>query len=99
MRRKRCWDKHEIKAEVARRGETLTGIAVRADLEPSACRVALCRRNIKGEKALATYLRVPLAELWPERYPVTTSEDKSSAAGGIATSPNARAATDMGVAA
>lgn len=98
MRRKR-WGKHEIKAEVMRKRSTLTRVATEAGLEPSACRVALCRRNIRGEQALAAFLGVGIEELWPERFVVTTSEDKSSAAGGIATSPNARAATDMGVAA
>ncbi|MFG1318045.1 helix-turn-helix domain-containing protein [Xanthobacter autotrophicus] len=98
MRRKQ-WDKHEIKAEVARKGRTLTGIAVAAGLEPSACRVALCRRNIRGEQALASFLGVDLAVLWPERYPVTTSKGKSSAHGGGGTSQNARLAADAGIAA
>ncbi|WP_024278030.1 helix-turn-helix domain-containing protein [Xanthobacter sp. 126] len=97
--RRRQWDKHEIKAEVARRGSTLTGIAMVAGLEPSACRVALCRRNIQGEQALADFLGVDLAVLWPQRYPVTTSSTKSSAGGGGGTSQNVRRVADQAVAA
>ncbi|WP_084540010.1 helix-turn-helix domain-containing protein [Azorhizobium doebereinerae] len=98
MRQKR-WDKHDIKAEVTRRRGTLTSVATSAGLEPSACRVALCRRNLKGEQALAAFLGVDLAVLWPERYPVTTSKAKSSASSSGATSQIARRDADMGAAA
>lgn len=63
-----CWDRHAIKAEVHRRGLTLVGIARANDLEPSACKVALRRRNYAGERALAEALEMDPAALWPERY-------------------------------
>lgn len=62
------WDRFSIKAEVQRRGETLTGLAIDADLEESACRVALVRRNVRGEQAIAAFLGVSVEELWPDRY-------------------------------
>lgn len=95
---RRVWDKHEIKAEVQRRGETLTGVAIAADLEPSACRVALCRRNLRGEQALARYLGVSLSELWPDRYGKTSKQQSSARQRGPA-SPNASVLSDIGEAA
>lgn len=62
------WDRFSIKAEVQRRGESLTGLAIGAGLEESACRVALVRRNTRGEKAIAAFLGIPVEDLWPERY-------------------------------
>lgn len=63
------WDRHAIKAELHRRGLTLSNLAVAAGLEPSACRVALLRRHRAGEAAIATALGRHAAELWPDRYP------------------------------
>ncbi|MBK5957435.1 Nlp family transcriptional regulator [Rhodoplanes elegans] len=68
MRRRRTWDRHAIKAEVHRRGLTLIGISLAAGLEPSACGVALRRRNVRGERAIAAALGVEPSVLWPERY-------------------------------
>ncbi|KPF98837.1 hypothetical protein IP86_10990 [Rhodopseudomonas sp. AAP120] len=65
---RRTWDRYSIKAEIERRGESLTGLAIDADLEKSACRVALVRRNIRGEKVIAAFLGVSVEELWPDRY-------------------------------
>lgn len=62
------WDKHAIRAEVTRRGGTLTGIALAAGLNEGACRQALTRRHIAGEKALAAFLGMKPEKLWPERY-------------------------------
>ncbi len=98
MRRKR-WGRHEIRAEVIRRRSTLTRVATDAGLEPSACRVALCRRNLKGERALAAFLGVDVSLLWPERYPGTTSMDKDSPEAGAPTSQIAMRDVDMGAAA
>ncbi|WP_234826916.1 helix-turn-helix domain-containing protein [Rhodopseudomonas palustris] len=57
-----------IKAEIHRRGETLTGLAIDAGIDEAACRLALCRRNTRGEKVIAAFLGVPLEELWPDRH-------------------------------
>lgn len=71
------WDRHAIKAEVHRRGLTLVGIARAARLEPSACKVALRRRNFAGEKALSEALGLELTVLWPDRYPNVTGVSRS----------------------
>lgn len=62
------WDQHEIKAEVHRKGSTLVGIARSAGLEPTSTRTALRRRNRRGEAAIAAFLGVAPAVLWPDRY-------------------------------
>lgn len=98
MRRKR-WNRHDIKAEVVRRKASLTRVALLAGLEPSACRVALCRRNIRGEQALADFLGVSVRVLWPERYPVTTSTDQCTRSDGTHASQKASEPADMGMAA
>lgn len=69
MRRKRRVDRHDIKAEVHRRGLTLVGLSRAAGLEDSACKVALRRRNFGGERAIAAALDTDPSVLWPERYP------------------------------
>lgn len=66
--KRRIWDRHAIKAEVHRRGASLLAIARKAGLEPSSTRVALVRRHTAGEQAIADFLGVNPAELWPERY-------------------------------
>lgn len=97
MARKR-WDRFAIKAEVHRRGTTLTQIATDAGLDPSACSAALIRRHFAGEKALADFLRLDPADLWPDRYEATSSA-QDSAGTRASTSPNVQACPDMGVAA
>ena len=42
----KVWDKHSIKAEVERRGMTLTGIAKDASLSESACRQGVTSTNV-----------------------------------------------------
>ena len=72
------WDRHAIKAEVHRRGLTLVGIARARGLEPSACKVALRRRNFAGERAIADVLGVEPSVLWPERYRTGTSRREAN---------------------
>lgn len=98
MRQER-WDRHSIKAEVARRGSTLTRVALEAGLEESACRRALIRRFYRGEVALANFLGVPLIELWPERYRFTTSGVVSTARPRRRTSQKHSLPSDIGDAA
>ena len=71
------WDRHAIKAEAHRRGLTLIGIARAARIEPSACGVALRRRNVRGEQALAAALEVEPSVLWPERYRDRTASTRN----------------------
>ena len=73
------WDRYAIKAEINRQGKTLDRLARDADLAPSACRVALVSPQLGGEIAIATFLGVDPAELWPDRYRAPMSEGRSRA--------------------
>lgn len=62
------WDRFTIKAEVHRRGMTLTGIARAAGLHDSACRKALFGIDYKGAVALSDALRIPFDTLFPTGF-------------------------------
>lgn len=66
----RIWDKHEIKAEIHRRGMTLNVLSEMYGLSSSAVRVTLLRRKAitRADQAISDFLKVPLHELWPDRY-------------------------------
>ncbi len=66
--RPKRWDRHEIMAEIRRRGTTLRAVAVNAGLEKNGCSVALIRPFPAAEVAISAFLKVPLHELWPDRY-------------------------------
>lgn len=92
-------DRHEIKAEVHRRGTTLGALARAAGIDESACRSALIRRHLAGEQAIAQFLGCNAEDIWPERYakPSPWAKRKLEKAGRA--SQNVRAAPDTGVAA
>ena len=73
------WDRHAIKAQVHRQGATLEQLALDADLASAACRIALREPQLGGEIAIATFLGVDPAELWPGRYRAPMSEGRSRA--------------------
>ena len=73
------WDRHAIKAEIYRQGYTLERLALEADLAAPACRIALREPQLGGEIAIATFLGVDPAELWPGRYRAPMSEGRSRA--------------------
>lgn len=62
------WDRHSIRAELARRGFTLTGLALDNGLYESACRQALDGRSKAGSLVIAKALETTVQELWPDRY-------------------------------
>ena len=62
------WDRHAIRAEVHRKGLTLTGIAKDAGLAENACRRALLGMSRPGAEALAAALEVPFRTLFPDQY-------------------------------
>jgi Ner family transcriptional regulator len=65
-----AWDKHEIKAEIGRRGGTLKSVAEKYGLEPNLVRMTLNRKKpiTSADQAISKFLKVPLHELWPDRY-------------------------------
>lgn len=62
------WHPADIRAEVTKRGKTLTGLALENGLHSSACRAALIRSLPNAELAISRLLDVPLHELWPDRW-------------------------------
>ncbi|MBW8320041.1 unnamed protein product [Ciceribacter sp. T2.26MG-112.2] len=62
------WDRHQINAEIRRRGMTLTGIARDAGLYDSACRAGIIGASRAGAEAIAKALDVPFRELFPDSY-------------------------------
>lgn len=62
------WDRFRIKAEVHRRGSTLTEIATQAGIAESSCRMALTGGSRKGAVALSKFLGVSLHVLFPVLY-------------------------------
>jgi Ner family transcriptional regulator len=62
------WDRFKIKAEVQRRGSTLTEIAHKAGIAESSCRMALTGGSRAGAVALSKFLGVPLNVLFPGLY-------------------------------
>lgn len=62
------WDRYAIRAEVHRRGLTLTGIARAAGLTESACRRALFGLDRRGADAIAGALGIPFDTLFPNGF-------------------------------
>lgn len=74
------WDRYTIKAEIHRRGLTMTGIARAAGLHDSACRKALFGMDRKGADAIAAALSIPFDTLFPTGFVQSRSNrDKSNA--------------------
>ena len=67
-RQPKKWHPEDIKAEVWKRGKTLSRIALDAGLDRSACRVALRRPYYAAEQAIAKCIGVAAHRLWPDRY-------------------------------
>ncbi|WP_018701437.1 helix-turn-helix domain-containing protein [Amorphus coralli] len=86
-------DRHAIVAEIHRRGTSLRKLAKAADLEASACCMALSRGHRAGEQAIADFLGISPATLWPDRYPSSSQGEPTPTKAGSA-SPKAAAATD-----
>jgi len=63
-----AWDRYAIKAEVWRRGMTLTGIARDAGLPENACRKALHGFDRRGADAIAAALGIPFDTLFPTGF-------------------------------
>jgi Ner family transcriptional regulator len=62
------WHPETIKAEIRRRGFALNDIDRRYRLPLRTCAHALYQPGPRGEKAIARFLGIPAATLWPSRY-------------------------------
>lgn len=70
MPKTRVWDKHEIKAEIGRKGASMEDIGRIYGISGSMVRMTLIRRRVytQADQAISDFLGVPLHELWPDRY-------------------------------
>jgi Ner family transcriptional regulator len=87
MAKPKVWDSHSIKAELHRRGMTLTRLAEMNDLSSGSFRHVWKRTHRKAEAAIAAFLGVSVEELFPNRYPIQTSTVLSSKYAGSGASP------------
>lgn len=98
-KRKPIMDWEAIKAEVHRRGMTLTELAVRSGLHPSILRKVKTMTHYAGQAALAAFIDQKPESLWPDRYPKKSSGILDTAKWPPLESQNSNASTDMQVAA
>jgi len=63
------WDQYSIKAEVQRKGWSLTGLAKAAGLYESACRQGIIGNSRRGAEVVSEALGIPFRELFPTLYP------------------------------
>lgn len=75
---KQTWTKARIKCALEERGMTLTGLAELKGINPTHFRSVWSRTVRPAEHALAEFLGVPVAELFPDRYPIRKSRILSS---------------------
>ena len=64
------WDRYSIKAEIERRGKTLTQLAKDYDVPDRTVRNALYNPSKKGEEIIADFLGEKLYDLFPDRWTV-----------------------------
>lgn len=62
------WDRHSIKAAIARKGKSLSELAREIDMPETTLRTALDKPCLSGEKAIANFLGIPLHILFPTRW-------------------------------
>ncbi|MDR5655489.1 helix-turn-helix domain-containing protein [Ruixingdingia sedimenti] len=62
-------DWQAIKAEIHRRGMTLTELSRRAGLHPSVCRKVPTVTHYSAQSAIAEFIDQKPQDLWPDRYP------------------------------
>ena len=67
-RKQPIMDWQAIKAEIHRRGMTLTALAERSGLHPTLCRQVSSRTNRKAQQIIADFIGQKPEDLWPDRY-------------------------------
>ncbi|TYC53816.1 transcriptional regulator [Rhodobacterales bacterium] len=66
-------DWEAIKAEVHRRGMTLTELSIQCGFHSSILRKVKSTTHYRGQSALAGFINCKPEDLWPERYPKKSS--------------------------
>ncbi|ENX20158.1 hypothetical protein F892_03081 [Acinetobacter vivianii] len=62
------WDKHAIKAEICRKGKSLSALARDHKMPESSIRSALIKPTLEAELVISNFLEKPLYELFPDRW-------------------------------
>ena len=96
---KQTWSKARIKCALEERGMTLTGLAELKGIDPRNFRAVWSRTIRPAEQALAEFLGVPAAELFPDRYPIRKSSILSKENADLIASQKAARAADRRAAA
>lgn len=84
MAKKPAWTSKRIRAALLERDLTLTTLAEREGLWPSACREAVSTSgNTRGQIAISRAIGVPVWELWPQKFtaPITGSDNSHNGRG------------------
>ena len=95
----KIWTKAQIKCALEEKGMTLTGLAVLSDVNPSQMRSVWSRPTRPAEKAIADFLGVTPAELFPTRYPQRKSSLLSAENEALIARKKAQQLSDKGAAA
>lgn len=67
---KTTWTPRKIVAELHDRGMTLDALARLNHINPVTFRAVTSRTVRKAEAAISTFLKIPVDELFPDRYPI-----------------------------
>lgn len=92
------WDQHSIKAELHRRGMTLTALAESVGMTQNSFSHVWKRTHRRAEAAIAEFLKVPVEQLFPDRYPITKARIFDSKKYGRAEGQKAASASDRAAA-
>lgn len=65
---RKAWHAEDIKAEIRKKGQSLTGLALSAGLNECDCRDVFRNHRPAAERVIARFIKVPANELWPDRY-------------------------------
>ena len=95
MKKNHPYDWQDIKAEIHRKGMTLTALAELYGLNASACRKVKTAANQKAQAAISDFLQIPVEQLWPNRYPVRKPHILSSRYQALLESKKSNALVDM----
>lgn len=70
MPKPRQWNKHEIKAEIVRRGVTFEELGRMYGLSGAMIRMSISRSKplTTADQAIADFVGIPMHVLWPDRY-------------------------------
>lgn len=82
-------DRHSVFMEIRKRGMTLSGIALDAGLDPSACRHGIDMKNRRGAEAIADALGWPFDYAFPN-YPDNRRVHNSDANVSLKRAPKSR---------